>query len=109
MSNASFKELEQSGWVAKAKAYDGLLATITDQAIDPILESFGSLEHRRFLDVACGTGHLAGRAAGRGANSAMDIFAELMPLCDQVKLEGWIHPEGAIKTTSSVPLPGGMA
>ena len=78
MLEATFKEMEQSGWVAKARAYDSLLATITSQAIGPTLESFGSLTNRRFLDMACGTGHLAGNAAKQGAMSEGIDFASTM-------------------------------
>jgi SAM-dependent methyltransferase len=78
MAKLSFQALEQAGWIAKAGDYDGLFATITDQAIDRILDSFGPLEGKRLLDVACGTGHIAGVAASRGARSEGIDFATTM-------------------------------
>jgi len=51
----AFKSLEQSGWTAKAAAYDQYFATIADQAIDPILDSIGDVAGRDVLDVCCGT------------------------------------------------------
>jgi predicted RNA methylase len=63
----SFKERELAGWQSEADAYDSLLATITNQAIDPILRSLGDVENRRLIDVACGTGHLSGAASKLGA------------------------------------------
>lgn len=84
----SFKELELAGWQAKAEAYDGLLATITDQAIGPILESFGGLNHKRLLDVACGTGHLSGTAFNLGAMCEGIDFASTM-----VQLARTNHPK----------------
>lgn len=78
MAENSFRSLEHAGWLAKADAYDGLFGTITDQAIDPILDSFGTLTQKRLLDVACGTGHLAGKAAIRGAESEGVDFAATM-------------------------------
>lgn len=78
MAQQSFQALEQAGWIAKAGAYDELFATITDQAIAPILDSFGPIADRRLLDVACGTGHIAGVAAGRGAKSEGIDFASTM-------------------------------
>jgi SAM-dependent methyltransferase len=78
MAEQSFQALEQAGWVAKAGAYDELFATITDQAIDPILDSFGTIADKRVLDVACGTGHIAGVAADRGAKSEGIDFASTM-------------------------------
>ena len=52
MNNKTFKELEQSGWRDKAAAYDSIFALITRQAINPLLDSFGDLAGKRFLDVA---------------------------------------------------------
>jgi len=78
MAEQSFQALEQAGWVAKAGAYDELFATITDQAIDPILDTFGSIAGKCLLDVACGTGHIAGVAAERGAQSEGIDFASTM-------------------------------
>lgn len=78
MAEQSFQALEQTGWVAKAAAYDELFATITDQAIDPVLNTFGAIAGKRILDVACGTGHIAGVAAGRGAKSEGIDFASTM-------------------------------
>jgi ubiquinone/menaquinone biosynthesis C-methylase UbiE len=78
MAEQSFQALEQAGWVANAGAYDELFATITDQAIAPILNSFGDIANKRVLDVACGTGHIAGVAAERGAKSEGIDFALTM-------------------------------
>lgn len=78
MAERTFQALEQAGWVAKAGAYDELFATITDQAIVPILNTFGDIADKRVLDVACGTGHIAGLAAERGARSEGIDFASTM-------------------------------
>ena len=78
MAERTFQALEQAGWVARAAAYDDLFATITDQAIAPILDSFGDIADKRLLDVACGTGHIAGVAAERGAKSEGIDFASTM-------------------------------
>lgn len=78
MTLQTFKELEQAGWVARAAAYDGSFARVTNQAIEPILNSFGALEGKRLLDVACGPGRLAGAAAQRGALAEGLDFAATM-------------------------------
>lgn len=78
MINKTFKELEQSGWRDKAAAYDDIFALITRQAINPLLDSFGDLTGKRFLDVACGTGHLAAESAKRGAVAEGIDFADTM-------------------------------
>ena len=61
----------------KAAAYDDLLARLTRQATPGILDTFGDLSTRRFLDVFCGTGHPA-EAASRGANAEGIDFAKAM-------------------------------
>jgi ubiquinone/menaquinone biosynthesis C-methylase UbiE len=78
MPPKAFKELEQTGWTARAAAYAESAALITNQAIEPILNSFGALPGKRFLDVACGPGHLAGAAAQHGAVAEGLDFAGTM-------------------------------
>jgi SAM-dependent methyltransferase len=96
----TFKELERAGWVAKACAYDDWFATITDQAIKPILDSFGDLAQRRLLDVATGTGHIAGAAAARGADSQGIDFAAAM-----VERAQSLHPGIAFRDGDAEQLP----
>jgi ubiquinone/menaquinone biosynthesis C-methylase UbiE len=74
----TFKKLEHEGWEQRAAAYEALFTAITRQAIGPILGSLGELSHQHLLDVACGTGHLAGRAAEQGATTAGLDFSEAM-------------------------------
>lgn len=78
MNQKTFKDLEREGWEQKADAYDDWLAVITRQAIGSILNSLGGLSNKRLLDVACGTGHLAGWAFERGAIAQGIDFAEAM-------------------------------
>ncbi len=94
MSQNTFQALEHAGWLAKAHAYDALFGTITDQAIDPILNSFGALAQKQLLDVACGTGHLAGTASGRGAKSEGVDFAATMVEKARVNYPGVTFTEG---------------
>lgn len=53
MSRDTFEAFEHVGSTARAGAYDHLFAKISNQAVDPILHSFGPLMNRRHLDVAC--------------------------------------------------------
>jgi SAM-dependent methyltransferase len=78
MTGKTFKELEHGGWTDRAAAYDSYFALVTNQAIDPILNSFGSLRGKRFLDVGCGTGQLTAAAAKRGAETEGIDFASTM-------------------------------
>ena len=75
---ATFKEMEHSGWHAKASAYDALAGQVTKQAIDELLDAAGVAARMRLLDVACGPGYGAGAAAARGAKAVGVDFAEDM-------------------------------
>ena len=79
MSGASFKDLEHAGWSSRAAGYDVHFAPVTRQAMGPLLDAMtGDWVGRRCLDICSGTGHLAGLAAGRGAEAHGIDFAEPM-------------------------------
>lgn len=100
MTQETFKELERAGWGAKAGAYDDWFATITDQAINPILDSFGNLTQKRLLDVATGTGHIAAAAAKRGAEVQGLDFAAAM-----VERARSLHPGVTFREGDAEQLP----
>lgn len=77
MTSKTFRELEHSGWIKQAASYD-FITPVTDQAIDPLLASFGELNGQHLLEVASGPGHLSGRAAERGAEVEALDFASTM-------------------------------
>ena len=78
MPRPTFRELEKAGWTSRADAYDDYFAKITCQAIDAMLDGLGELKRKRLLDVACGTGHLAGAARSRGADAEGIDFSAAM-------------------------------
>jgi ubiquinone/menaquinone biosynthesis C-methylase UbiE len=94
MANKTFQELEHSGWQAKANVYGDLFATITDQATVPILKSFGDLTQKRLLDVACGTGNLAGASKKYGAISEGIDFSSTMIEKAKINYPGLTFREG---------------
>ena len=85
---ASFKELEQAGWTAKAGAYDAHFAAITRQAIGPVLDTLSEIAGHRVLDVCCGTGDLAAAALARGASVIGIDFAATMVEIARRKVRG---------------------
>lgn len=74
----SFKEMEREGWTANAPEYASLLGGITRSVIDPMLNAVHVVEGTRLLDVACGPGYAAGRAAARGAKAIGIDFSPAM-------------------------------
>ena len=80
MDNKTFKELEHDGWIERAASYE-FITPVTNQAIDPILDSFGDLNGKHLLEIASGPGHLAGRAASLGATvDAVDFAITMVEL-----------------------------
>ena len=74
----TFKQIEHAAWVGRAAIYDDLAGALTRQAIGAILDPLGELKGKRLLDVACGTAHLVGAAAARGADAEGVDFAAPM-------------------------------
>ncbi len=75
---ASFKDLEQQGWIAKASGYAAWLGEITAGAADPLLDATHVTRGTRLLDVASGPGYGAARATARGAKAVGVDFAPSM-------------------------------
>jgi len=65
-----FKALEHAGWSESgvSRTYETYFTSLTSQSIDPLLDAVGAGPGVRLLDVATGPGHLAARAAERGAS-----------------------------------------
>ncbi len=79
MAGETFREVEYQAWAAKAAGYDDWFAPVTRQAIAPLLDALaGDYSQKSFLDICCGTGHLAAAAAERGARAEGVDFAEPM-------------------------------
>lgn len=79
MATPSFRELEHAGWNRKAGQYDDFFATITGQAIEPILDTLDVTDSCQLLDVACGTGALSAAARRRGSIvTGIDFAAEMV-------------------------------
>lgn len=78
MGEKTFRDLEHQGWLEKADAYRDIFGKITEQAVSPILDTFGDLSGKRFLDVGSGTGELTAEAAGRSAAAEGLDFAATM-------------------------------
>ena len=65
---ADFKEFERSAWEAKAHRYNSTWGTVSNQAIEPVLDAGHITAGMTLLDLGCGPGHLTAAAARRGAD-----------------------------------------
>jgi ubiquinone/menaquinone biosynthesis C-methylase UbiE len=80
----AFNAFEAAGWESKAETYDHYWPALTSGLSDPLLDAVGAGPEMRILDVACGPGHLAARAADRGATSVgVDIAEPMIKIASQ--------------------------
>jgi len=63
----AFRDFEEEGWDRSASRYADAFGLVTVKFIDPLLDAARVGEGTRLLDIACGPGSLAGKAASRGA------------------------------------------
>ena len=71
----AFKEFERSGWQSVSATYHDTFGALTRQAAEPLLAAVGAQTGKRVLDLACGTGFLAGAAAAQGTPATGVDFA----------------------------------
>ncbi len=100
MLQKTFHEIEHAAWSERAAQYDAIFASVSTQAINPILDALGQLQGMRQLDVACGTGHLVGAASKRGAVSEGVDFAQAMVDVARVN-----YPRNCFQVADAAQLP----
>lgn len=96
----AFNAFEAAGWEARAEAYRDHWAALTGRLSDPLLDAVGVGPGMRLLDVACGPGHLAARAADRGATSVGVDIAEAM-----ISLARKCYPQAEFRQADAQSLP----
>jgi len=85
--NEEFKEFEVAGWrePGRGEAYDAVVGRVTARVAEPLLDAAGVGAGTSALDVATGTGHVAGIAAARGAHAVgVDISEEMLARARQL-------------------------
>jgi SAM-dependent methyltransferase len=87
-SDESFDRFERRRWGETAAAYDRHYTALTDQTLDLLLDRAGISGPVDCLDLACGTGALAARAASRGARAIGIDFAPAMIELARVRHDG---------------------
>jgi ubiquinone/menaquinone biosynthesis C-methylase UbiE len=95
-----FDAFEIAGWKGRSEPYLRHLDALTAHAVDPVLSAVAVEAGDTLLDVGCGPGSLAGRAAARGvAVTACDV-AE-----DMVELARRTHPGLTVDVADAAALP----
>jgi ubiquinone/menaquinone biosynthesis C-methylase UbiE len=74
----NFRDFEHAGWEKLPKRYHDAFATLTTQAIVPLLDAVLAKRGTKLLDVASGPGYVANAAAERGASVVGIDFAAAM-------------------------------
>lgn len=74
----NFREFEHDGWEKLPKRYHDAFASLTSQAIGPLLDAVAAKRGTKLLDVASGPGYVAAAAAARGAEATGLDFAAAM-------------------------------
>ncbi len=81
----AFRDFERVAHGRKAASYHDLFSAVTDRAIEPLLDAAQVRAGTRLLDVAAGPGHLAGRAARRGAQATgVDLAPAMVALASRL-------------------------
>lgn len=96
----AFNTFEAAGWEEVASAYEDAFASLTGQAIEPLLDAASVGAGTRVLDVATGPGHVAGHASRRGARAVGVDIAQAM-----VELARELHPGLDFRQADAQALP----
>jgi SAM-dependent methyltransferase len=100
----AFRAFEAARWERIPGVYDDFFGPITARAIDPLLDLAGVGARTRVLDVAAGPGHVAGRAAARGAAATgVDLAPAMVALARRRYPEVEFQPA----TAEALPFPDG--
>jgi len=75
---ARWRLFEHDGWQTAARQYHDWLGSVTALAVPSLLDTVGTHQDVRLLDVATGPGYVAAAAAERGANVVGLDFAAAM-------------------------------
>ena len=101
----AFRNFERKAHDRLADSYHALFVPVTEHAAEPLLSAAGVRAGMRVLDVACGSGVIAGRAAELGALATgvdlaprmLELAAKLNPECTfrEASVESMPFEDGA--------------
>ncbi|MEO5618592.1 MAG: methyltransferase domain-containing protein [Candidatus Eisenbacteria bacterium] len=96
----AFKAFEHERWQSAARIYHGAFVRLTSQAADPLLDAADVRAGKHLLDMASGPGHIAARAAERGATLVGSDFS-----AEMVKLARELYPDLQFRVADAEALP----
>jgi SAM-dependent methyltransferase len=96
----AFRDFERTVHDRLAQSYHDAFSSVSDRAIEPLLEAANIGAGTRLLDVATGPGTMAGKAAERGA---LVIGIDIAPA--MVTLANKLHPGLDFREASAEDLP----
>lgn len=99
-----FRAFEHEGWQKVSQRYHHAFASLTSQAVVPLLDAAEVRAGVRVLDVAAGPGYVAGIAADRGAEVIGIDFSQAM-----VAAARRHYPKGDFREGDAEDLPFGAA
>ena len=99
----AFNAFEAAGWEEHAGGYEAFFGPITGRLVEPLLDAASVRAGTRLLDVATGPGHVAARAAERGASVVGVDVAESMLALARRRHPGIEFRHG---DAEALPLPG---
>jgi ubiquinone/menaquinone biosynthesis C-methylase UbiE len=74
----TFRDFEHRGWKELARGYHDNFASLTQQAVKPLLDAAAVRERARVFDACTGPGYAAAAAAARGARTVGMDFSPAM-------------------------------
>jgi SAM-dependent methyltransferase len=96
----AFNAFEAASWNERAETYEELAGRVTGRLVEPLLDAAAVGAGTRLLDVGTGPGHIAGRAANRGATvTGLDVSAAMV---EQARLR---YPQIRFQTGDAERLP----
>jgi SAM-dependent methyltransferase len=104
VDGAAFKGFEMDAWNARAGTYGELAGAISGRLAEPLIDAAGVRHGHRLLDVGTGPGHVAERAAARGARTVGIDLAEAMLAVARERLPGVEFVRG---DAEELPFPDG--
>ena len=99
---SAFANLERSGWLdaKRALGYVELFSSVSDQAIDSLLNAADASPNLKALDLCCGQGNLSEALLRRGCKVfGIDFSPAMLAFAPAKSTRGNLHRSGRTETS----------